>query len=113
MARLTRWSDEALRLADREAHAAVQDLREEVGEGVRDGCQTTEAQGETPDLKIKAGFEELDEVERLGGDIGSVSVDASNDEIHLTLVQETPGLLGAGVGEGHQEAVAHDSDTDG
>jgi hypothetical protein len=110
---LTRRSNKTLCLADGETHAAAQDLRQEVGERIRDGCQATEAHGETPDLEIEAGSEELDEVERLGGDISSVSIDASDDEVNLTFVQEAPSLFGVGVGEGDQETVAHEADADG
>ena len=110
---LTRRSNKTLRLTNGETHAAAQDLRQEVGKRIRDSRQTTEAHGETPDLEIKTGLQELDEVERLGGDIRSVGVDASDDEVNFTLVQEAPGLLGVGVGEGNQEAIPHDPDADG
>jgi hypothetical protein len=56
MAALTWWSNETLRLADAESHAAVQDLRQEVGKSIRDSRKTTEAHGETPNLEIKAGL---------------------------------------------------------
>jgi hypothetical protein len=110
---LTWRSDKTLRLANSETHAAAQDLWQEVRESIRDGRQTTEAHGETPNLEIKTGLQELDEVERLGGDICSIGVDASDDEVNLALVQEAPGLLGVGVGEGNQEAIPHDPDADG
>ena len=110
---LTWRSNKTLRLTNGETHAAAQDLRQEVGKRIRDSRQTTEAHGETPDLEIKTGLQELDEVERLGGDIRSVGVDASDDEVNFTLVQEAPGLLGVGVGEGNQEAIPHDPDADG
>jgi hypothetical protein len=110
---LTWWSNETLCLADAETHSAIQNLREEICERIRHGCQTTEAHGETPNLEIKAGLQELDEVERLGGDIGSVSVHASYNEVDLALVQETPGLFGIGVRERNQEAVTHETDADG
>jgi hypothetical protein len=83
--KLTWRSDETLSLTGGETHA-FQDLRQEVGEGIRDSRQATEAHGETPNLEIKAGLQELDEVERLGGDISSVGVDASHDKVDFTLV---------------------------
>jgi len=110
---LTWRSHETLRLTNGETHAAVQNLWEEVRERIRDGCQTTEAHGETPDLEVEARLEEFDEVERFGGNIGSVSIDAGHDEVYLALVEEAPSLLGAGVGEGNQEAVTHETDADG
>ena len=113
MGELTWWSNKTLRLTDAESHAAVQNLRQEVREGVRDCGQATEAHGETPDLEIKARLQELDEVERLGGDIISIGVDASDDKVHFTLVEETPGLLWVCVGEGNQETVTHETNADG
>ena len=110
---LTWWSNETLRLADRETHAAVQNLGQEVRKGIRDSRQATEAHGEAPDLEVEAGLQELDEVERLGGDICSVGVDASNDEVDFTLIQDTPGLFGVGVGEWNQETVTHETNADG
>jgi hypothetical protein len=110
---LTRWRHKALRRSNAETHSAVEDLRQKVGQSVRHSRQATETHREPPDLEIKTGLQELDKIERLRSNISSVSIDASNNEIHLASVEETPGFLRVGVGEGHEEEVAHDSDADG
>ena len=109
---LTWWSDETLCLANAETHAAVENLREEVRQRIRDSRQATEAHGKTPDLEIKTRFQELDKVEGLGGDIGSVGINASHDEVHLAFVEKAPCLLGVGIRERHKETVTHDTDED-
>lgn len=111
--KLTRWSHKTLRCSDAETHTAVQNLRQEVGEGVRHGGQTTETHRKAPDLEIKTRLQELDEVERLCFDICSVCVDTSNDKVDFALVEEAPCLLGRGVGKGDEETVSHDSDANG
>jgi hypothetical protein len=110
---LTRWRHKALRRSNAETHSAVENLRQEVGQSIRYSRQATEAHREPPDFKIQAGLQELDKIERLGGHISPVGINASDNKVHLASVEEIPGFLRAGVGEWHEKEVAHDSDADG
>jgi hypothetical protein len=88
-------TDQALRHADRESHAGVEDDGQEVRDGVRGRRREAEERAEGEDLQIAGALHVLAQVERLEHNIMAIFLDARTHESNLLLVQERQRGLGA------------------
>jgi hypothetical protein len=117
-------TDQALRHADRESHAGVEDDGQEVRDGVRGRRREAEERAESEDLQIARAPHVLAQVERLEHNIVAILLNPRTHESDLLLVQERQrglGALGRQLGEvddgegadgahDHRDDALHDED---
>jgi len=84
------WSNKTLCFAHVEAHAATEDNREKIGQGISDSSIEAKNECEAPNFEVISRGEELLEVEWLGVRIATVRVDTVDDKLSLTLPEELP-----------------------
>lgn len=119
--------DEALRGGGAEAHAVMEDDGQEVCDGVRDGGGAAawsvvdgylvrgdlqEDHCEAPNLQVEARGEEAFQTERLIVSIGSVPVDAPDNEGAFLFAEESPGFVCA-VGKVDEQEKGQESNNSG
>ena len=109
-------TNQALRSTNREAHAHVEDNRQEVRNSVGDsGCQA-EQEAKSKDLQVQDAAHVLAQVERLSNDIVAILLNSGTDESSLLLVQERQrrlGVLGCEFREVHDGDAADEADDNG
>jgi hypothetical protein len=87
-------TNQALRRANREAHADIENDGQEVCNSIRDGGRQAEQASEGKDLQVQDAAHILAKVERLSNDIVAILFDPGADECSLLLVQERQSRLG-------------------
>ena len=83
------WRDQALCLADAEAHALLEDDGQEIGDGVGAGGREAEEGCEAPDLEVQSVPEVLAPVELGGNGVVAIFLNAGYDEGGFFLGEET------------------------
>jgi hypothetical protein len=109
-------TDQALRCADGEAHAYVEDDGQEVRDGVGDGGGQTEQASERKNLQVQDATQVLAQVEGLGNNIVAILLDPGADESSFSLAQERQrrlGAFGCKLGEVDDRDAADEADDDG
>jgi hypothetical protein len=107
-------TDQALRHADRESHAGVEDDGQEVRNGVSGRSREPEDGAEPEDLQIAGSAQVLGQIKRLEHNIMAILLNPRTNKRNLLLVQERQRSLGAPcrqlgeVDDGESADGAHD-----
>jgi hypothetical protein len=78
-----RRSNEALSGTDAESHSLLENLWQEVGNGISDGCRHAKNEGKPPNLWIQGRRKVSFPVEWLRDGILAIAVDAGNHKVNL------------------------------